>query len=42
MQMKLISEITKLKGAKLDGLLTDLAFVAQKKGAVLGPFGKLY
>jgi len=42
MQMKLIAEILKLDAKKQNDLLTNLAFVAQKKGAVFGPFGKLY
>ena len=42
MQMKLIAEILKLDAKKQNQLLTSLAFVAQKKGAVFGPFGKLY
>ena len=42
MQMKLIAEILKLDTKKQNQLLTSLAFVAQKKGAVFGPFGKLY
>lgn len=42
MQMKLIAEILKLSGPKQNELLTNLAFVAQKKGSVFGPFGKLY
>jgi len=42
MQMKLIAEILKLDAKKQNNLLTNLAFVAQKKGAVFGPFGKLY
>lgn len=42
MQLKLFAEMSKLNKKKLNSLLTDLAFVAQKKGAVFGPFGKLY
>lgn len=42
MQLKLFDSIFSLKGDKLDQLLTELAFLAQKKGAVFGPFGKLY
>ena len=42
MQMKFIAEILKLDTKKQNQLLTSLAFVAQKKGAVFGPFGKLY
>lgn len=43
MQMRLFETVlTKLKGDKLDSFLTELAFLAQKKGTVFGPFGKLY
>ena len=42
MQMHLVCEIVSLEGEKLDDLLTTLAFLAQKKGKVFGPFGKLY
>jgi len=42
MQMRLFESITKLKGKKLNSFLTELAFLAQKKGTVFGPFGKLY
>lgn len=42
MQMRLFESIFKLKGDKLDSILTELAYLAQKKGAVFGPFGKLY
>jgi hypothetical protein len=43
MQMRLFETIlTKLKGDKLNSFLTELAFLAQKKGTVFGPFGKLY
>ena len=42
MQLKLIYQINKLSPEKRDKLLTDLAYVAQKKGSVFGPFGKLY
>jgi len=42
MQIKLINEILKLNDKQLNLLLTTLAFLAQKKGNVFGPFGKLY
>jgi len=43
MQLKLFETIlTKLRDRKLDEFLTELAFLAQKKGTVFGPFGKLY
>jgi len=42
MQLDLLNEIFSLKGKKLDNFLTALAFLAQKKGTVFGPFAKLY
>lgn len=42
MQLDLLNEIFSLTGDKLDSLLTNLAFLAQKKGDVFGPFAKLY
>jgi len=42
MQLELLSEIFTLNGDKLDSFLTNLAFLAQKKGDVFGPFAKLY
>lgn len=43
MQLKLFETVlTKLRDKKLDEFLTELAFLAQKKGTVFGPFGKLY
>ena len=41
-QLDLLNEIYSLKGKKLDNFLTALAFLAQKKGTVFGPFAKLY
>ena len=42
MQLDLISKIISLQGSKKDELMTDLYFLAQKKGKGFGPFGKLY
>ena len=44
MQLHLFSQIFSLKGkgTELNDLLTTFAYYAQKKGAVFGPFGKLY
>ena len=42
MQLHLFSQIFSLKKENLNDLLTTLAYYAQKKGAVFGPFGKLY
>ena len=42
MQLDLISKIISLQGDKKDELMTDLYFLAQKKGKGFGPFGKLY
>jgi hypothetical protein len=42
MQLDLLNEIFSLRGKKLDNFLTGLAFLAQKKGSVFGPFAKLY
>lgn len=41
-QLDLLHEIFSLRGDKLDNFLTNLAFLAQKKGTVFGPFAKLY
>ena len=42
MQMHLVCEIVSLRGEQLDDLLTTMAYLAQKKGKIFGPFGKLY
>jgi hypothetical protein len=47
MQLHLFSQIFSEKmranrNIKLNDLLTTFAYYAQKKGAVFGPFGKLY
>ena len=41
-QLDLLNEIFKMKNGKLNNMLTDLAFLAQKKGSLFGPFAKLY
>ena len=41
-QLDLLNEVYSLKGQKLNDFLTALAFLAQKKGKVFGPFAKLY
>ena len=42
-QLDLLNEILKIKDKnKLNNLLTDLGFLAQKKGSLFGPFAKLY
>jgi phosphopentomutase len=42
MQLTLLNEILSLQGKKKDELITDIYFLAQKKGKGFGPFGKLY
>ena len=42
MQIKFISELLSLKKELLNEIMTDMAFLAQKKGKQFGPFGKLY
>lgn len=42
MQIKFISELLKLKKEDQNEVMTDMAFLAQKKGKKFGPFGKLY
>lgn len=42
-QLDLLNEILKIRDKnKLNNLLTDLGFLAQKKGSLFGPFAKLY
>lgn len=41
-QLDLLNEVFSLSDKKLDNFLTALAFLAQKKGTVFGPFAKLY
>lgn len=42
MQIHFVHDIYKLSKKKREDLLTDLVFLAQKKGKRFGPFGKLY
>ena len=42
MQLKFLSELLKLTKDAQNELMTDIAFIAQKKGKAFGPFGKLY
>jgi hypothetical protein len=42
MQIKFLYEITKLTGSKTEKFITDLFFLAEKRGKGFGPFGKLY
>jgi hypothetical protein len=42
MQLDFISKAVSLETKKADGFATSIYFLAQKKGNVFGPFGKLY
>ena len=42
MQMTFLYEICKLKDEERDDIMTDMIFLAQKKGSQFGPFGKIY
>ena len=42
MQLTFVSEISKLSKKDMDKLITDMLFLAQKKGEGFGPFGKIY
>jgi hypothetical protein len=42
MQLKFLYEITKLSEKKTEKFITDLFFLAEKRGKGFGPFGKLY
>ena len=42
MQLDLINKIYSLNTKDRDDLLTSLTYLAQKKGKIFGPFGKLY
>ena len=42
MQLTFLHELMKLSKKKRDALLTDMLFLAMKKGPKFGPFGKLY
>jgi hypothetical protein len=41
-QMKFLDELVALPKKKLEGFITDLFFLAEKRGKGFGPFGKLY
>lgn len=42
MQMTFLYEICCLKDEERDDIMTDMIFLAQKKGSQFGPFGKIY
>ncbi len=42
MQLNFLYGISSMKKEERDSLLTDMCFLAQKKGSQFGPFGKLY
>ena len=42
MQLTFLDAIMKLSKKKRENLLTDMLFLAMKKGKKFGPFGKLY
>jgi hypothetical protein len=42
MQIKFLYEMTKLTESKTEKFITDLFFLAEKRGKGFGPFGKLY
>ena len=42
MQLNFLYNISEMKKEERDNLLTDMCFLAQKKGRQFGPFGKLY
>ena len=42
MQLNFLSKVVSLNTAKSNALATNMYFLAQKKGNVFGPFGKLY
>lgn len=42
MQLKFLYEMTKLTEKKMEKFITDLFFLAEKRGEGFGPFGKLY
>jgi hypothetical protein len=42
MQLNFLYNISAMKKEERDNLLTDMCFLAQKKGSQFGPFGKLY
>jgi hypothetical protein len=42
MQIKFLYELVILPKKKMEGFITDLFFLAEKRGKGFGPFGKLY
>jgi hypothetical protein len=42
MQLDFLSQLFSLKKKPREQLLTDMLFLAMKKGSMFGPFGKLY
>ena len=42
MQLTFVYELSKLKKQDVDKLITDMLFLAQKRGKGFGPFGKIY
>ena len=42
MQLTFVYEISKLPKKDVDELITQLLFLAQKRGQGFGPFGKIY
>ncbi|ADO97790.1 hypothetical protein SShM2_179 [Synechococcus phage S-ShM2] len=42
MQMKFLAEVSKMKPKQQKEFMTDMVFIAAKKGSRFGPFGKLY
>jgi archaellum component FlaF (FlaF/FlaG flagellin family) len=42
MQIKFLYHLCLLSDTKRDNLLTEMLYLAQKKGPQFGPFGKLY
>ena len=43
MQLDLLNIIfSKARGDKLNDMLSDIGYLAQKKGSLFGPFAKLY
>ena len=42
MQMKFLAVVADMKPEKQKEFMTDMVFIAAKKGSRFGPFGKLY
>ena len=42
MQLEFLDQLTSLSKKDLEGFITDLFFLAEKRGKGFGPFGKLY